>query len=70
MVRFVSNHGEGMSTCVQTGRGGRRAEDDLKPRMVAEFRHCGWFPVTRAPPTPDTIEVVGNIHKNPDLLSG
>jgi hypothetical protein len=44
-------------------------EDELKPHMVAEPRHGGWFPVTRRPPPPDTIERGGNIHKRSDVLS-
>jgi len=49
---------------------GGATEDDRKPRMAVGFRHRGWFPVTRAPPTPDDIEVVGTIRKDPELLSG
>ena len=38
-------------------------------RMVVDFQHDGRLPFTRALPTPDTIEVVGNIHENSELLS-
>jgi hypothetical protein len=48
---------------------GGAAEDDRKPGMVAEVRHTAWCPVTRAPRTPDSIAVMGNIDANPGLLS-
>lgn len=42
--------------------------ENLPTEVVMEFRHYGWYPFTIALPTPDCIEVVGNIYENPELL--
>lgn len=37
--------------------------------FVIEFRNYSWFPFGHYLPMPKDIEVVGNVHQNPELLT-